>query len=63
MTRDHDDQKHQQALGRPSPKASLGNWRASTLPFSRKLQLAMRNNLIKLRRGQSCCGNHGEPGC
>ncbi len=48
---------------RPSPKASASNWRNSELPFTAKLQLTLRNNLIKLRKGQSCCGNYGEPGC
>ena len=24
---------------------------------------AMRNNAIKMRKRQNCCGNHGEPGC
>lgn len=48
---------------KPSLKAYAANWRGSDLPFSRKLRLAMRNNLIKLKKGQSCCGHHGEPGC
>lgn len=48
---------------RPTPAAGLGNWRASPLPFSGKLKLAISNNLIKLRKRQSCCGHHGEPGC
>jgi len=33
------------------------------MPLHRKLYLVFRNNLIKLGKGQSCCGHHGEPGC
>ena len=33
------------------------------MPLSRKLKLILRNNLIKLNTGSSCCGNYGEPGC
>jgi len=48
---------------KPSPKAGLSNWRASPLSLPEKALMAARNNLIKLRTGQSCCGKHGEPGC
>ncbi len=47
----------------PSPGASLRNWRRSDLPFWRKLRVALANNLVKVRTGQTCCGNYGEPGC
>lgn len=33
------------------------------MPLHRKLYLVFRNNLIKLRDKQGCCGHHGEPGC
>jgi hypothetical protein len=33
------------------------------MPLGRKIKLVLRNNLIKLRTGSSCCGNYGEPGC
>jgi hypothetical protein len=49
--------------GHPSLKASLDNWRDSPLSFPEKLALAARNTMIKMRRRQSCCGHHGEPGC
>jgi len=33
------------------------------MPWHRKLFLVFRNNAIKLRKWQSCCGHLGEPGC
>jgi hypothetical protein len=27
------------------------------------MRMAAANSLIKLRKHQSCCGNHGQPGC
>jgi hypothetical protein len=33
------------------------------MPLWRKLRLILSNNLIKLRKRQSCCGNYGQPGC
>ena len=33
------------------------------MPFGRKLRLLIANNLIKIKTRQSCCGNHGQPGC
>jgi hypothetical protein len=33
------------------------------MPFTRKAGLFIRNNLLKIKNLQSCCGNHGEPGC
>jgi len=47
---------------RPSPRAFLTNLRVD-LPWPTKLRLLLRNNLIKLTRGQVCCGHPGEPGC
>lgn len=47
----------------PNPAAGINNWRSSPLPFGGKLKLAIRNNFVKLRKRQSCCGHHGEPGC
>jgi hypothetical protein len=47
----------------PSPSAYVRNWRDSDLPFWAKLRLALANNWKKLRTGQTCCGNHGQPGC
>lgn len=47
----------------PSAEAFRANWRNSTLPFFEKLAMSMRNNFTKMRTGQNCCGNLGEPGC
>ncbi len=47
----------------PTPWAFTKNWRSSDLPFAEKLRLATSNQMIKLRKGTSCCGNYGEPGC
>ncbi|MGC8811062.1 MAG: hypothetical protein ACP5Q3_12500 [bacterium] len=33
------------------------------LPWPKKLGLLFRNNWIKIRHLQSCCGHPGEPGC
>lgn len=46
-----------------SPSTALRNWRDSDLPFWRKLRVALRNEWKKIRTRQTCCGNHGEPGC
>lgn len=48
---------------RPAANAFFTNWRESDLPFAAKLRLTFRNQWIKIRHGQSCCGHHGEPGC
>jgi hypothetical protein len=47
----------------PNPIDYTRNWRNSDLPLAEKVRLTIKNNAIKLRTGQSCCGNHGEPGC
>jgi len=33
------------------------------MPLRRKLYLLFRNNWIKIRTRQDCCGHLGEPGC
>ena len=33
------------------------------MPLHRKLYLVFRNNWIKIRTRQNCCGHPGEPGC
>jgi hypothetical protein len=47
---------------RPSPRAFLTNLRGPE-PWTRKLQLVLRNNWLKLKHFQDCCGHPGEPGC
>ncbi|HEX9887877.1 MAG TPA: hypothetical protein VGA69_00240 [Nitriliruptorales bacterium] len=48
---------------RPRPRDVLANWRDWDGPVSEKVRLTVKNNLIKVRTGSDCCGNHGEPGC
>lgn len=50
-------------MSRPDPSDLVRNWRESSLPLPEKIRLAVRNNLIKVRSGSSCCGHPGEPGC
>ncbi|MFP3868217.1 MAG: hypothetical protein ACLFUU_08655 [Desulfobacteraceae bacterium] len=47
---------------RPSPKAFFTNLQGP-LPWSTKLRLLWRNNWLKIKTRQNCCGHHGEPGC
>jgi len=48
---------------KPSLSAALSNWSTYDAPFGTKLRMALSNNLIKIRKRQDCCGNHGQPGC
>lgn len=48
---------------RPSARDVFTNWTTWDGPLSEKLRLTAKNNLIKVRTGKDCCGNHGEPGC
>jgi hypothetical protein len=41
----------------------FANWASYDASFTTKVRMAAANTLIKLRRHQSCCGNHGQPGC
>jgi hypothetical protein len=50
-------------MSRSDPSDLVRNWRESNLPLAEKVLLAVRNNLIKVRAGSSCCGHPGEPGC
>ena len=43
--------------------AFFSNWTTFDAPFATKLRMAASNTFIKLRKHQSCCGNHGQPGC
>ena len=45
-----------------SLKSFFNNMRAP-MPWPKKIALAFRNNFIKLRKRQDCCGHYGEPGC
>lgn len=50
-------------MSRPSFRESMRNFWRSDVPFPERVRLAIKNNAIKARTGQNCCGNHGEPGC
>jgi hypothetical protein len=50
----------------PRPKSTpalVSNWTSYDASFATKLRLAVSNMAIKVRRRQSCCGHHGQPGC
>ncbi len=49
-------------LRRPSFRALVTNLRAP-LPWPTKVKLLFRNNWLKIRNLQNCCGHPGEPGC
>jgi hypothetical protein len=36
---------------------------SSPRPLSGKITLLIRNNAIKIKNEQDCCGHPGEPGC
>jgi hypothetical protein len=48
---------------RQSPQNVISNWREYDAPAAAKLRMAARNMWRRLVLRQSCCGNHGQPGC
>jgi hypothetical protein len=67
MTDDSKDKTHDHAGSgspgkRPSIRVAFTNMKVS-MPLHRKLRLLFRNNWIKIRTRQDCCGHLGEPGC
>ncbi len=48
---------------KPSLKAIFSNWKESEASIGRKIKMVIGNNLLKIKTGKSCCGNHGEVGC
>jgi len=46
----------------PSPKDFISNLRFR-MPWREKILLIIKNNLIKIKTLQNCCGHPGEPGC
>jgi hypothetical protein len=48
---------------RPSPGQWISNWTDYPAPFRVKLKMAARNMWRRVVLRQSCCGNHGQPGC
>ena len=55
-THAHDDEPHS------SPGAAWANLRQPG-PLGWKIRRFFANTATKIARGQSCCGNGGEPGC
>ena len=58
----HNHDEAASAKRRPSMKAVFTNMKVK-MPLRRKLYLVFRNNWIKIRTRQNCCGHLGEPGC
>jgi hypothetical protein len=52
----------QEEKTRPSLRAIFTNLQGPE-PWSQKLRMLFKNNWIKLRNFQNCCGHLGEPGC
>jgi len=46
----------------PSPRDFISNLRVK-MTWRGKLRLLLKNNLLKLKQFQNCCGHPGEPGC
>jgi len=46
----------------PDIKAFFKNFSVK-MPLHKKIYLFLKNNLIKIKERQTCCGNYGEPGC
>jgi len=47
---------------KPNPAAFKANLHKD-MPLWTKIRLIVRNNFKKAATRQTCCGNHGEPGC
>jgi hypothetical protein len=47
---------------RPKAQSFFMNFRGD-MPWTKKIVLFIRNNWIKIKKFQSCCGHPGEPGC
>lgn len=48
---------------RRSPLVLISNWTSYDAPLGVKLRLAARNTWRRVVLRQTCCGNHGQPGC
>ncbi|OGP62977.1 MAG: hypothetical protein A2170_01020, partial [Deltaproteobacteria bacterium RBG_13_53_10] len=53
---------HHNGKRKPSLRSFFANLRAD-MPWRNKIHLLFRNNWIKMRNLQDCCGHPGEPGC
>jgi hypothetical protein len=54
---EHGDKKR-----RPRVKDFFTNL-SGPMPLKDKISLFLRNNAIKIKNRQGCCGHPGEPGC
>lgn len=50
-------------MSRPSFRHFVKNFVDAEHAYAERVRLTVKNNLIKMRTGSNCCGNHGEPGC
>ena len=48
---------------KPSLKAIFSNWNRSNASFLEKIKMLLKNNLRKIKNGETCCGNQGQVGC
>jgi len=48
---------------KPSLKSVFSNWKSNRASFFSKVKMAVRNNLIKIKKKDNCCGHYGEVGC
>ena len=53
---------HGDKKGRPSIGDFFSNL-SGPMPLKDKISLLLRNNAIKIKNRQECCGHPGEPGC
>jgi hypothetical protein len=61
-TKKHEHEESSHPKKRPSIRVAFTNMKVK-MPLRRKLYLLFRNNWIKIRTRQNCCGHLGEPGC
>jgi len=55
-------ENHSGKKDRPSIRDFLTNL-SGPMPFWEKVSLLLRNNAVKIKNRQDCCGHPGEPGC
>jgi len=55
-------EEHEKKKEKPSMRDFFTNL-SGPMPFKDKISLLLRNNAIKMKNQQSCCGHPGEPGC
>ena len=55
-------ENHSGKKDRPSIRDFLTNL-SGPMPFWEKVSLLLRNNAVKIKKRQDCCGHAGEPGC